>query len=451
LPLKLFNRKRLIWCLVILMLQGACSREANKVDEALPVANSSQTPPGIRMVLTTTPIPTFTREAPPEPKQTGTITEIPPASTAVPTILPTNTATPSFPRYQGPPLARDLLGVQVHIHNEDIAAIISHLNKLGVGWVKVQVSWKLYQPDPDRYDQERFGELDRLISRAHANDIKILLSVSKAPEWSRPITESDGPPLDYNLYGSFMSFLSTRYQGEVAAYELWNEPNLQREWNGMPLDAAEFVRLIAAGAAGIRNGDAQAVIVSGAPAVTGINDGLMAIDDRVYLRMMLEAGVANQVDAIGVHPYGWANPPDSSFSNPDPAVPSHNNHPSFFFRDTLSDYATLLEEYDADRQLWATEFGWGSFEGINNKQGTPEPPPENALFMDNVSELEQAKYILQAFSMAQELDQAGPLFLWNLNFGPLLGTQFSESGYSLLRPDGSQRPSYLSLQEAAKK
>jgi hypothetical protein len=40
--------------------------------------------------------------------------------------------------------------------------------------------------------------------------------------------------------------------------------------------------------------------------------------------------------------------------------------------------------------------------------------------------------------------------LWNLNFGPILGTQFAESGYSVLRLDGSLRPSYLALQHAEK-
>ncbi len=342
------------------------------------------------------------------------------------------------------------MGVQVHIHGEDISRIVEHLKRLGVGWVKVQVSWKLYQPQPDRFDDIRFSELDSIINAANANDIRVLLSVSKAPEWSRPTTEMDGPPGEYQLYSDFMRFLGSRYLGRVAAYELWNEPNLQREWNGVSLNPADFARLVAAGAAGLRESDSLSVLVSGAPAVTGINDGILAIDDRVFLRGMFEAGIADHVDAIGVHPYGWANPPDSSYASPDPSVPSHNDHPSFFFQDTLLDYTGLLEDFVVDKQLWSTEFGWGSFEGVNNKLGTPEPPPEHALFMNDVSEEEQAIYILQAFSMAQESDMMGPMFLWNLNFGPLLGTQFSESGYSLLRPDGSERPSYLSLQHAEK-
>ena len=375
-----------------------------------------------------------------------------PTPTSISTGTPTLTATPTpaFPVYLGAPLERDMMGVQVHIHREDMGEIMDHLRALGMGWVKVQVSWKLYQPAPGQYTTDRLGELDRLVNAASANDIEVLLSVSKAPEWSRPTTELDGPPLDYEYFTEFMTFLDGRYQGRVAAYELWNEPNLQREWNGSPLSAADLVRLIAAGAEGVRTADPAALLISGAPATTGINDGISAVDDRVYMHGMLEAGIANHVDAIGVHPYGWANPPDSTVEVPDTAVPSHNNHPSFFFADTLADYAALIEEYGVDRPLWVTEFGWGSFDGINNDEGDPASPPAGAEFMAYVSEWEQAQYIMRAYELGQQWDTVGPMVLWNLNFGPLLGNEFSESGYSLLRPDGSARPAYLSLQAASK-
>ncbi len=318
--------------------------------------------------------------------------------------------------------------------------LVEQLAELGVGWVKVQVSWKLYQPNPAQYSDERFEDLDRLVQLAQANNINILLGVAKAPEWSRPTTEQDGPPRDNALYRQFMQTLALRYKGQVAAYELWNEPNLQREWHGMPLDAAALVDLIRAGAEGVRAADPTALIISGAPAVTGIDDGLVAIDDRRYFRAMLAAGVAELVDGFGVHPYGWANPPDATVLNPDTAVPTHNNHPSFFFQDTLQDYGALLTEYNiTDKPLWVTEFGWGSFEQF----GTA--PPVEATFMADVSEWQQAVYTQQAFALANEWPWVGSMMLWNLNFAPWIGAAYSESGYSLLRPDGSPRPSYFAL------
>ncbi|MBP7999304.1 MAG: cellulase family glycosylhydrolase [Chloroflexi bacterium] len=375
---------------------------------------------------------------------TPLIPSVTPAATLIPSVTPAATviatATLTSPLYVGPPLSRSSMGIQIYLHREDVPHLMGQLRELGVGWVKVQVSWKLYQPAPDQYSDELFGELDELVHAAGANNIAVLLSVSKAPEWSRPTTELDGPPLDNALFQQFMAKLAQRYEGQVAAYELWNEPNLQREWNGMPLDAAALLTLIQAGAEGARSADPTALIISAAPAVTGINDGLSAIDDRVYFRAMLSGGLAEIVDGFGVHPYGWANPPETTVAAPDASIPSHNNHPSFFFRDTLQDYGALLNEWHiTDKKLWVTEFGWGSFEGLG------EPPPPEATFMAYVSEWQQALYTQQAFALAHTWPWVGPMMLWNLNFSPWIGPAFSESGYSLLRPDGSPRPAYFAL------
>ncbi len=395
---------------------------------SLPTASPTETPPPTAATLSE---PTFVA-----------------TETAVATLMPTLSPTPSHPAYTGPTLNRDDIGVQVYLHRVDVPSLVAQLNELGVGWVKVQVSWKLYQPSPDQFSDELLAELDQLVNNAQANNIQVMLSVAKAPEWSRPTTELDGPPGDSDLYRQFMQFLAQRYAGRVAAYELWNEPNLQREWNGVPLDAAALVALMRTGAAGVRAGDVAALVISGAPAVTGINDGMMAIDDRVYFRGMLAAGVAEFVDGFGVHPYGWANPPDSTFEGPDTAssagsgqaVPSHNNHPSFFFQDTLRDYGDLLTEFGiTNKQLWVTEFGWGSFERFD------AAPPAEAEFMVNVSEWQQAVYSQRAYELAHTWPWVGPMMLWNLNFAPWIGPAFSESGYSLLRPDGSPRPAYFAL------
>lgn len=374
-----------------------------------------------------------------EPESAPAATPIPAPPTAIPT--------PAYPLYTGPPLDRDDLGIQIYLHRQDMRDLVRHLTALDVGWVKTQVSWKLHEPRPGETSAELFGELDRLVDAAANNNIKLLLSVSKAPEWSRPTTDEDGPPRDYAEFERFMAYLATRYQGRVAAYELWNEPNLRREWNGEPLDPARLVELTRRGAAGVRSADANALIISAAPATTGINDGVTAVDDRVYLRGMLAAGIGDVVDGIGVHPYGWANPATAEVADAAQKAPSHNDHPSFFFRDTMQEYRALLVEYGAgERPLWATEFGWGSFENLTADDGTPAAPPAGAEFMAHVSEWDQAVYIMDAFALAHDWEWAGPMILWNLNFAPGIGSAFSESGYSILRQDGERRPAYWSLE-----
>lgn len=70
--------------------------------------------------------------------------------------------------------------------------------------------------------------------------------------------------------------------------------------------------------------------------------------------------------------------------------------------------------------------------------------------MNNVSEWQQATYTQRAFALAHDWPWVGPMMLWNLNFAPWLGPEFSESGYSLLRPDGSPRPSFFAVADLPK-
>ncbi|WP_420642939.1 cellulase family glycosylhydrolase [Candidatus Leptofilum sp.] len=420
-----FKLKLTLFCLLVLGII-AC-REVPVTPTAVPTPTPTAQPTGSTIFL-----PITSGDEP------AAVPDLVPTETAVP--LPSASPTPTHPEYSGPTLNRDQIGVQVYLHRVDVPELVAQLEALGVGWVKAQVSWKLFQPYPDQFSEERFADLDALVARANASGIQVMLSVAKAPEWSRPTAELDGPPAEYALYRDFMQHLASKYAGQVAAYELWNEPNLQREWNGVPLEAAALVKLVRFGADGVRAGDPTALVISGAPAVTGINDGVTAVDDRVYFRGMLAAGVAEVVDGFGVHPYGWANPPNATFANPDVTVPSHNDHPSFFFQDTLDDYAALLAEFGVTgKLLWPTEFGWGSFESFS------QLPPAGAQFMNNVTEWQQAEYTQQAYALAHNIPSVGPMILWNLNFAPWLGDAFSESGYSLLRPDGSPRPAFFAL------
>jgi hypothetical protein len=311
---------------------------------------------------------------------------------------------------------------------------------LGVGWVKEQVQWHTIEHGPEDFE---WHHLDAIVHSAEAHGLKLLLGVTHAPDWTRVAEKESGPPADYAEFGRFMEQLATRYRGQVDAYELWNEPNLAREWRGDTLDAARFVELVAEGAGGVRRGDPSAVVVSGAPAVTGIDDGVTAVADRRFLRGMVEADAADHVDAIGAHPYGYGNPPDESVHDETHTASSHNDHPTFFFRDTLEDYRGILAEHGLeDVPIWVTEFGWPSPEGIGEMDLT------GWEYGREISEADQADYVVRAFQMGQERPGVGPMFLWNLNLAVIWGPDNAFSAYSLLRPDGSPRPAYRALRAA---
>ena len=354
-----------------------------------------------------------------------------PTPTRTPTITPTPTATP---------VPKPDIGVQGQFVGPDGDAGIQSAANLGVGWIKQQVDWNSVEYARGLY---RWGELDQVVTEAQQRGLKIMFSVVRAPGFSRPEpVEEDGPPSDFTIFRDFMHALSTRYKGRVAAYELWNEPNLRREWRGFDLSAEKFVELITEGAEGVRQGDPNAVIIGGAPAVTGIDDKINAIDDRIFLREMIAADVGDLVDAIGVHPYGAANPPEERAADATHLRSSYNDHPSFFFLDTLEDYRKILIESNIDKPLWVTEFGWPSVENFG------EVDTIGWDYARDVTEADQAAYLLRAMTLRRERSWVGPLIIWNSNIAPLLGPGSSQAAYSLLRPDGSERPAYQQLRGA---
>lgn len=331
-------------------------------------------------------------------------------------------------------------GIQVHLFGVDLDQTLSWAKGTGVEWIKQQVEWTNIEQAPGEYN---WYELDRIVSKANEYGFNLMLSVNHAPAWTRTDSLEYGPPHDPAEFGRFMRVLAARYAGQVAAYELWNEPNLRREWHGEPLDPALFVTLVREGAGNIRVVDPSAKIVSGAPAVTGINDGETAVDDRVYLQGMVAAGVGEWVDGIGVHPYGFANPPEERWNDPVHQTDSHNDHPSFFFRDTLEDYRAILVEGGLESlPLWVTEFGWPSTDGLGSVDASGRE------YARNVTEEQQAEYVVRGFQMGQALDWTGPMVLWNLNIATIWGKDRPESAYSLLRPDGSFRPAYIAVRVA---
>ena len=170
-----------------------------------------------------------------------------------------------------PPVPKPSFGIQIDPNTDDLSRVLRWVQGMGFGWIKVQVQWAIIEQQPGVY---RWTELDGLVNLSNDFEFDLLLGVVDAPGWLRAEPGYNGPPHDPAEFERFMAVLASHYAGKVTAYELWNEPNLQREWYGETLDPAAFVALIAAGSRGVRQGDSQALVISAASGVTGIDDGL---------------------------------------------------------------------------------------------------------------------------------------------------------------------------------
>nr|MBC7244265.1 beta-galactosidase [Chloroflexota bacterium] len=376
------------------------------------------------------------------PSPTPTPTPTPtPAPTPTPTPKPTSkpqavSAAPS----RGPGFDYGIQGDA--ITDADHGRLFGLIHQLGFRWYKQQVEWFRYNPAPGQYD---WGALDRIVDSANAAGIKLLFSVVKAPKWARPPEDTDeGPPADPNTFGTFLREMAARYKGRVQAYEIWNEQNLYYEWGGLggKLNARKYVELLKVAYQAIKSVDPNATVVSGALTPTGYNDGNIAIDDRIYLEQMYQAGLKNYCDAIGAHPSGYNNPPDVRWETYQDPTATFNakGHPSWFFRGTMESYRNIMLKYgDGAKRIWPTEFGWASVEGLGVR------PATGYEYAADNTEMEQAQFIVQAYQLAKSWGWVGPMFLWNLNFGPICGPQNEKSAFGIIRPDWSMRPAFAAL------
>ena len=340
---------------------------------------------------------------------------------------------------KSPPLS--IYGIQAHAWNSP-TFVLSLASDLGLTWVKQQVRWSEIEGSDNNY---HWGATDQIANAAQAAGLQVMYSVVAAPDWARPGKTGNGPPDDYQDFADFMGAMAARYKGRVHAYEIWNEQNLSREWEGVPLSAADYVQLLSGAYGAIKAAAPDAIVVSGAMAPTGIVSS-EAIDDRLFLTQMYDAGLIGVCDAVGAHPYGFANPPEIYYTGGDPDPDrGWDTHPSFYFRNTLEDYyGTMTARGDGHKQVWGTEFGWPTIDGMG------VPVNDGYGYAADIDEQQQADYITGAYAWASDWGHAGVLFLWNLNMWPEAGAENEMAKFGIVRGDWSHRPAYTALKAMPK-
>ena len=333
-------------------------------------------------------------------------------------------------------------GIQAHGEHR-LPDIADSAQDLGMTWVKQQVRWAQIEGTQGDYG---WAGLDHIVDTYNAAGLKVLLSVTAAPDWTRPGKPRDGPPNEYQHFYDFMGLMADRFRGRVHAYEIWNEPNLKREWNEGLISAWNYKRLLQGAYQAIKAADPEAIVVSAGLNPVGFTDNVTVVDDREYLQRLYTAGFKNYCDAIGVHPYGYANPPDVYYEGGDyDPNRGFDDHPSFFFRNTMEDYyPIMLANGDGGKRLWATEFGWPTVDGMF------VPPNVGLEYQADITEGQQADYIVRAFEWSRDWGHAGVMVLWNLNYWSAAGPYSEMAKYSLLRADWSERPAYAAVRDLPK-
>jgi polysaccharide biosynthesis protein PslG len=215
---------------------------------------------------------------------------------------------------------------------ETTARDIALVKKANLNWIKMAVPWRSIEPSCKNCID--WDDLDRVVLAASQAGLKILARVDHQPAWSRVTPVDNGPPDDVYDYADFVSVMARRYKdgsakGTIQAIEVWNEPNLSREWGGATIDAeqaAQYMFMLKQTYQLVKAEDPTKIIVSAGLSPTGTNDGTALPDDE-YLKLLYANGLAQYSDAIGVHGAGYGSAPEVELKS-NPAFP----HESFYFR-----------------------------------------------------------------------------------------------------------------------
>lgn len=307
----------------------------------------------------------------------------------------------------------------------------------GFDWVRIQIAWDQVERAKDQWDPL---PLDRIIEQFAASDVKILASVAKAPEWALDPT-GEQFLRDFNDFAGFMHFLVERYGDKVAAWEIWNEQNLASEVGGV-VRVSDYGKLLQAGYQGAKQADRTAVIVFGGLTPTGVNDPTIAIDDVKFLEEFytIEGGrYATYFDVLGVHVNATHNAPELLYPDNPGTGDQWTDDPSFYFRRAEQLHA-IMEQRNDQRPVWITEFGW-----------TTENQAEGYEYGANVTEEDQAEYLVGAFAWAREhWPWTTGMFVWNLNFAVIAPPEDEKSPWGVVNPDWTPRPAYEALRDMPK-
>jgi hypothetical protein len=294
---------------------------------------------------------------------------------------------------------------------------LQQVRGLGAGYVLQVFPWREIEPSPGEYHWEY---TDWLLRAAEYYKLRVVARLDKTPHWAGAPDAFNAIPYRIEDYLNFASSVAARYRGRIAAYIIWNEPNISREWGDQSPNPGAYAAMLVNASARIRQSDPTARIVAAGLAPTNENSP-RAMDDRAYLRALYASGIKDTFDILAAHPYANANPPD------DPRD-SHNSL-NFYRLFDLSDI--MAANGDAAKPIWITEFGY-----------TTDPPIEFAHL--RVSEADQASWIPQAYQIAQQEMPFVEMFgVWNLNHELPLSDE--QASYSLIHTDRSPKPAYAAV------
>jgi len=311
----------------------------------------------------------------------------------------------------------------------------------GFHWVKQRFEWR--NIEGKNKGNFEWNEPDRIVDAITQSGLKIVARVDNQPKWASSSIQwpGTGPPDNMKDWTDYLTALAARYKGRIQAYEVWNEPNLDREWGGKTPSASAYTAMLKSSYQAIKSADPQTQVISAGMSPTTTNNA-QAVPDMQFLTQMYAAGANSSFDVLGVHAAIFKAEPcadpsvvaaSADLTNGDPSLADLKR--TYAFRHVEDVRALMVQQGDAGKQMAVLEMG-----------STTDARPDSQYAWFAVDRDQQARRLVSAFQCARQNWQPWMGLMTIIYIpDPRWNQQDEQYWWSITNPDGSLRPAYSAL------
>ena len=274
---------------------------------------------------------------------------------------------------------------------------------VGINIIRRDMLWSKVEKN-GLYDFTEYDAIAANIGARGMSVIWILRGGHPDHGGATPATDADRA-----AFAKFAAAAAVNYKGRnVAAYEIWNEPNGVQFWpNQDPLDYAKLLNLAASA---IKNVDNTVKVVTGGTAGIDFN----------YTAKLAGAMTSATIDAVSFHPYALKTAPESLAYG-------------------VAPLANLLTANAVNKPLWNTEWGISSYGDI-----------DAAVYGNGYAAAARSRQaVLVARTILTQLAVDVPFITIHSLVDYGTDSTNRESNFGLLANDGSDKPGIVAMRMLA--
>lgn len=285
----------------------------------------------------------------------------------LPAALPTPATAQAVAQALPNPLEPGLFGLNMYItgrerREREARRLVSMGRQMGAAWSREEISWATWgNSAANSYYDERI----RMLTDAGFNMIGMLLTTPEAYRDPACVAHAKNvgtpdywcAPTDLRAYAAWAAQVVERYDGDgyndapgsprIAAWEIWNEPDIADTWLPAP-DPVRYGEMLRLASTAIKQADPTALVLNG---------GVMTFDAigvDAFMDQVVQVAGWDSFDVLSLHPWLIDHAPDAPYlinprENFDVTLPGR-----------LAMAQRWIERNGGGKPIWITEIGWST-------------------------------------------------------------------------------------------